>query len=178
MRITAGEMRGRTMKVPEIEDLRPTASRVREALFNIIGDVHEMSILDLFSGSGVIGIEALSRGAGQVLSIEGSRAACQAMMAVREAWNIESWTIQAGKLPQALPSNKHFEVVFADPPYGKGLAEQVPGWLEKAGVTYDLLVVEEASRTVMKWKKGVVPSKQRKYGESTLYFFEPEEDVA
>lgn len=173
MRITAGSMRGRTMTAPEIDGLRPTASRVREALFNIVGDLHGDSVLDLFAGSGVIGLEAMSRGASSVCSIEADRNACQTMSAIRDAWKLEGWAIQTGKLPQALPAAQHFDFIFADAPYDKGLSAQIPAWLQKAGITYHTLVIEETSRLNVKWKNDMMPIKHRKYGESTLYFFEP-----
>jgi len=172
MRITAGHMRGRVMRVPDIEGLRPTPSRVREALFNMLDDIHGSSVLDLFAGSGVIGLEALSRGAKSVTCIEGDRAACKAMKNIQESWQVDGWTIQAGKLPQDLPSSTYFDIVFADPPYNKGLAAQVPAWLKKNNVSYETLVVEEASQAKVDWKQGLSPVKQRKYSETTLYFFE------
>jgi len=166
-------MRGRTMRVPDTQGLRPTSSRVREALFNILGDIQDFTVLDLFAGSGVIGLEALSRGARSLHSIEVDQNACHAMQHIQQGWPIDDWTIQAGKLPQALPSAQHFDFIFADAPYDKGLAEQVPAWLKKAGLSYKILVIEEASQTKMAWKQGFIPTKQRKYGESTLYFFAP-----
>jgi len=159
------------MRVPDIEGLRPTPSRVREALFNMLGDIQEKSVLDLFAGSGVIGLEALSRGVKHVTSIEGDRAACSAMKSIQESWKVEGWTIQTGKLPQDLPSFTYFDVIFADPPYNKGLAEQIPAWLKKSNISYDTLVVEEGSQARVNWKQGFAPTKHRKYGETTLYFF-------
>jgi len=164
-------MRGRTMRVPDIEGLRPTPSRVREALFNILGDLHGASVLDLFAGSGVIGLEALSRGASSVLSIESNRTACQAMKVIEASWNIEGWTIQAGSLPKALPTGQHFDFIFADPPYNTGLAAQIPAWLAKQGITYEHLVIEESSRSRLQWKQDILPVQARKYSETTLYFF-------
>ncbi len=172
MRITAGSMRGRTMRVPDIEGLRPTSSRAREALFNILGDIDGLSVLDLFAGSGVIGLEALSRGAKTLTSIEADRVACQAMKLIQESWRIEPWTIHCGSLPKALPEGQHFDFIYADPPYAKGLAEQVPGWLEKRSISYDRLVIEESSQSRPQWKT-LMPVQQRKYSETTLYFFEP-----
>jgi len=163
------------MRVADIEGLRPTSSRAREALFNILGDIQDGSVLDLFAGSGVIGLEAISRGANQVESFEANTKACQAMRQIKEAWDIEHWQVHLGNLPACLPEKKHFDVVFADPPYASGLADQVPAWLAKKGITYGDLVVEESSRTKMKWKQGAIPSQARKYGETTLYFFKSDE---
>ncbi len=171
-------MRGRTLRVPDIEGLRPTPSRAREALFNILGDIQNYTVLDLFAGSGVMSLEALSRGAAQALSLEADKKACTAMQKVQSDWCVEGWTIQKGVLPKTLPSDTHFDFIYADPPYAKGLAEQVPVWLEKHHITFDLLVIEEASRTKLEWKEGYLPNKSRKYSETTLYFFQPDIEVA
>jgi len=164
-------MRGRTMRVPDIEGLRPTPSRVREALFNILGDLQGASVLDLFAGSGVISLEALSRGASSVLSIESDRTACQAMKVIQESWGTEGWTIQSASLPKALPTGQHFDFIFADPPYNTGLAAQIPAWLAKQDISYTNLVIEESSRSRLQWKQDIWPVQSRKYSETTLYFF-------
>ena len=174
MRIVAGKYRGLHLVSPKGRRVRPTADRVREAIFNILGiDLSDLWVLDLFAGSGVIGLEAKSRGVAKLISIESERTACQAMQKIQQAWHIDDWTVQAGKLPQSLPPAQHFDLIFADPPYAKGLAEQVPAWLEKAGISYQVLVIEETSRITPKWKNNFIPTKQRKYSETTLYFFEP-----
>jgi len=171
MRITAGNMRGRVMQVPGIEGLRPTSSRVREALFNMLGDMHGRSMLDLFSGSGVMALEALSRGAAAVQSIESNHQACVAMRKLEQAWQVKDWTITAGSLPQAFsPKPSHVDIIYADPPYQQGIAVQLASWLKDAHISYDVLVIEEASRAKIAWS--VPPYQQRKYGESTLYFFD------
>jgi len=172
-------MRGRTMDVPDIQGLRPTSSRVREALFNILGDVSGYAVLDLFAGSGVMGLEALSRGASSLHSIESERKACLAMQGIQSSWNIDHWTISSGKLPASLPSERsHFDLIFADPPYEQGLSVQIPTWLRKHNISYEHLVVEESSRAKLTWKGDFMPVSQRKYGESTLYFFAPEASQA
>ena len=100
MRITAGEFRSRNIHVPDIVGLRPTASRAREAMFNILGDVEGWKMLDLFSGSGVMAVEALSRGAESVISIEQHPKACHAMRAVAEQLGIQHrWQILQASLP-------------------------------------------------------------------------------
>jgi len=172
MKITAGHLRGRTLRVPEIEGLRPTPSRVREALFNILGDIQDCSVLDLFSGSGIISLEALSRGASHAQSIEEDNDACKAMNLIQTSWDVENWHITRGTLPRVLPEQAHFDVIYADPPYAKGLAEQVPKWLNQKGITYNTLVIEEASRTNIKWAEQSMPNQVRKYSETTLYFFQ------
>jgi 16S rRNA (guanine966-N2)-methyltransferase len=177
MRITAGVMRGRTLRVPDIEGLRPTPSRAREALFNILGSVQGFSVLDLFAGSGIMGLEALSRGAKHVVSMEEHAEACKAMNRIQQGWSLDAWQIKQGALPHILPSASHFDFIYADPPYGKGLAEQVPVWLSKQGVSYDILVIEEASRSRLRWKPAFMPNKSRKYSETTLYFFQPDIEV-
>ncbi|MDQ7003926.1 MAG: 16S rRNA (guanine(966)-N(2))-methyltransferase RsmD [Ghiorsea sp.] len=174
MRITAGSMRGRVMQVPDIKGLRPTPSKVRQALFNILGDIQQQSFLDLFAGSGVMGIEALSRGATSVLSIEANSQAYAAMKSIQTSWDIEGWKIQHGELPQALPEY-HFDVIYADPPYDQGFSAQIPQWLKQNNITFKTLVIEEASRVNVAWLAGMMPMKQRKYGDTTLYFFEASE---
>ncbi len=163
-------MRGRVMKVPDIEGLRPTSSRVREAVFNSLGDVQGLSFLDLFAGSGVMALEALSRGVTSAYSLEQNRQACQAMRVLEEAWSVEHWNISTGILPHALSTlPSHFDIIYADPPYQQGFAAQIIPWLSNASITYQSLIIEEASAAHITWAEP--PYKQRQYGESTLYFF-------
>lgn len=164
-------MRGRVMQVPDIQGLRPTPSKVRQALFNMLGDVHGKSFLDLFAGSGVMSIEALSRGAVSAQSIEAESKACLAMKLIQTDWDIEGWHIHKGVLPHVLATSAHFDVIYADPPYDQGLAEKIPQWLTEYGITFNTLVIEEASRVNVAWSAEMLPIKQRKYGETTLYFF-------
>jgi len=179
MRITAGEFRSRTLNVPDIEGLRPTSSRVREAIFNMLGDIEEWKILDLFSGSGVMAIEALSRGAEQVISIEQDRNACRHLHLLAKKFNVEShWMIQQASLPKALETiqGQSFDWIFADPPYDIGIAEQIPIWLQQENITTSSLVIEESVRAKPKWPLGWQAS-SRRYGDTNLYFLQQEPDL-
>jgi len=179
MRITAGEFRSRTLSVPDIDGLRPTSSRVREALFNILGDIEGWKILDLFSGSGVMALEALSRGAKQVVSIERDRVACRHLRGLAEKFNVEErWFIQQASLPQALGAiqDQSFDWIFSDPPYDLGIAEQVPRWLQQANITTPLLVIEESVRAKPKWDLDRQPT-SRRYGDTNLYFSQQESNL-
>ncbi|MDQ6967234.1 MAG: 16S rRNA (guanine(966)-N(2))-methyltransferase RsmD [Mariprofundaceae bacterium] len=178
MRITAGEFRSRTLNVPDIDGLRPTSSRVREALFNILGDIEGWKILDLFSGSGVMAIEALSRGAAHVISIEHDREVCRHLHTLAQKFNIENrWNIQQASLPKALANihGQSFDWIFADPPYQVGIAEQIPLWLQKTNITTPSLVVEESVRARPKWPQDWHVS-SRRYGDTNLYFLQQEAD--
>jgi len=174
VRITAGMHRGRVVNVPDLPGLRPTPSRVREALFNILGEVEGFAILDLFAGSGIMAIEALSRGAGSALSIEQSGRACGAMKGCREQIGLENWTIRKGKLPAALEqcAATHFDLIFADPPYDRGIAEQIPAWLENSAIDCDLLVIEESAKAAPHWPEGWTVHQSRRYGDTDLHFLE------
>jgi 16S rRNA (guanine966-N2)-methyltransferase len=176
MRITAGRLRGRVLKVPDLPGLRPTPSRVREALFNILGDIDGWKMLDLFSGTGIMAIEALSRGAASTSSIEQHPGACQLMQESRGQLNLESWDITRGTLPAALNrlENSSFDLIFADPPYDRGIADKIPAWLDRNSINCQHLVIEESSRANPVWPEGWMPSHSRHYGDTTLYFFTPE----
>jgi len=175
MRITAGEFRSRRLKVPQIEGVRPTTSRVREALFNILGDIDGQRVLDLFSGSGVMAVEALSRGA-NVVSIEKHGKACRCLTQVAEQFNVQQrWHIQCAELPNGLQAlaGQSFDWVFADPPYACGMAEQVPVWLQQADIHTPRLIIEETARVQPLWPQGWHVS-TRKYGATCLHFLEKE----
>lgn len=177
MRITAGIYRSRVLNVPDLPGLRPTPSRVREALFNILGDIEGFQLLDLFGGSGIMAIEALSRGAASAISIEQSGRACSAMKSCRQHLGLANWQIVNGTLPAALhPLAGHrFELVFADPPYGRGIAEQIPAWLDEFDIDCSQLVIEESSRSLPDWPEGWTVSQSRRYGDTTLHFLEKAE---
>lgn len=176
MRITAGEFRSRAFSAPDVDGLRPTSSRVREALFNILGDIEGWNVLDLFSGSGIMTIEALSRGAGHAISIEQDKTACRHLRSLAGKFQIEKrWVIQQTSLPKALDGikNQHFDWIFADPPYACGIAEQIPLWLKQTNITASSLVIEESARAKPKWPHGWQVS-SRNYGDTNLYFLQQE----
>jgi len=142
MRVIAGSARGRRLEAPHGRVVRPTADRVKEALFSILGsrvDLDGAAVLDLFAGSGALGIEALSRGAATVTFVEhdhGARRALQANLARC------GFTDRAATLGQAVQAalarlageGARFDGVLMDPPYGKGLADRALGLLAAGGL--------------------------------------------
>ncbi len=134
MRIISGACRGRKLTHVQGQDIRPTSDRVREALFNIIGPcIRNMRVLDLFAGTGAVGLEALSRGAEAVVFVDAAQTACDlihkniALCRMQDRSTVQCHDLVASPLPDF---QKEFNLVFLDPPYNKGLAEQV---LEKKG---------------------------------------------
>jgi len=178
VRITAGHLRGRIITVPDIPGVRPTPSKVRQALFNILGDLHGCDMLELFYGSGLMAVEALSRGAASVTSIEMDRRIVGGLAAMRRDLDLEDqWHLICGdarKSPGRL-KGRHFDVVFADPPYGKGISDQIPAWLDAAGVSCGQLVIEEESRAEPVWPAGWTEMQARRYGGTCLHFLGAEE---
>jgi 16S rRNA (guanine966-N2)-methyltransferase len=124
VRVIGGYLGGRTLVAPPGSRTRPTPERVREALFSILGPVHELRVLDLFAGSGALGIEALSRGAGELTLVDSSRAAVGAI-----ARNLGSLDLSAevrhqtvaSFLRQARDEHRQYDLVFLDPPYSEAV---------------------------------------------------------
>jgi 16S rRNA (guanine(966)-N(2))-methyltransferase RsmD len=144
VRIVGGAWRSRRVSFPDAPDLRPTSDRVRETLFNWLGqDLAGKRCLDLFAGSGALGFEALSRGATEVVMVEKSRTAHRALRANAE--RLGAGTRLRLVLGDALhflaaPGNGIFDVVFVDPPYRSGLVgavlERLPGALARGKCAY------------------------------------------
>ena len=180
MRIVGGAHRGKRLIAPKGLATRPTTDRTRESLFNILSNKVELDglrVLDLFAGTGALGLEAISRGAGFSLFIEmasPARAAIrQNIEALQVVGNTKIFRRDAIKLG-AIGTMKPFDLVFADPPYGKGLGEKAAasllegGWLAKEAV----FILEEASENFPASLKGFQLMDQRKFGETTIGLFE------
>jgi len=144
MRVVAGEYKGRQLKSPTWDGLRPTSDRLRETLFNILGDaVKGARVLDGYAGTGAIGIEALSRGAAEVTFVERDRRAVKLIEANLATLSLRDVIIRTGF---AALQGASFDVIVLDPPYAPGSAEQAldaaAGLLAPGG----RLVVEHAAR--------------------------------
>ena len=130
MRVIAGELGGRRLRTPRGDRTRPTAARVREALFSMLGTLEGARVLDLFAGSGALGIEALSRGAAAATFVERAPPALAALRAnVAELGLGERSEIRAGDALAALRGGAIYDLVFIDPPYAA--AAQLSGALSR-----------------------------------------------
>ncbi len=178
MRIVGGRLRGRSLAAPKSQAVRPTSDRLRETLFNILihayGDpVTGARVLDLFAGTGALGLEAISRGAAYALFVDDG---AEARALLRE--NVETLGLggatrifrrDAGKLGPAHPLEP-FSLVFLDPPYGQGLAEKAlasargGGWLAADA----LIVVEESATAGFKPPAGFEEIERRAYGDTEI----------
>ncbi len=167
-------MRGRVISVPNLPGLRPTPSKVRQALFNILGPVDGFQMLDLYAGSGIMALEALSRGAAMATSIEQDRRAVKALQQNREKLGLsqQTWRITAAGVERALSAQagESFDLIFADPPYAQGFAEALPALLAQHGVRCGQLVIEESSRIQPNWPSGWICRQSRRYGDTSLHF--------
>ena len=184
MRVVGGELRGRALATPRDHAIRPTTDRAREAVFNVLahrfGDRLEGArVLDLFAGTGALGIEALSRGASYCVFIEESAEGRGLIRTNVETFGLTGRTKifrrdatclgDAGTLGP-------FGLVFADPPYGKGLGERAlrsaraGGWLAPRA----LCVVEETASVAFEPGPGFSVVDERAYGETVVRFIEAE----
>ncbi|TAM98317.1 MAG: 16S rRNA (guanine(966)-N(2))-methyltransferase RsmD [Rhizobiaceae bacterium] len=180
MRIVGGEFRGRTLVTPHSQSIRPTSDRTREAVFNVIAHafpdrMEGARVLDLFSGTGALGIEALSRGGAFCLFIEES---AEGRALIRE--NIEALGLQgctklfrrdATRLGM-VGTMQPFSLLFADPPYGKGLGERaLQSALDGEWLTGDALcIVEETADAGFAAGAGFDLIDERRYGDTAIRF--------
>ena len=175
MRIIAGTHRGARIAAPKGVATRPTGDRVREAAFNLIGPVDDARVLDLFAGSGAMGLEALSRGAGSVLFVESDRAACRAIADNLAKLRLTGARIEQGDAVWALrQETRQYDLVLVDPPYEQWeeLEPTLGGLLPKVLAPEGLLVVETGSRTEPQLPLRLRTS--RRYGSARLTLFERE----
>lgn len=142
VRIGGGQWRSRLLRFPEIQGLRPTPDRVRETLFNWLGqDLEGLSCLDLFSGTGALGFEALSRGASKAVMVEQALPAFKSLLENRKLLDAgAAEVIHQGALQFLEADSRHFDIIFLDPPFNQGwlarLLPLLPTHLAREGVVY------------------------------------------
>ena len=172
MRIIAGTARSLPLKTIEGKDTRPTTDRIKETLFNIIQmDVPRASFLDLFAGSGAIGLEALSRGAEEAVFVENNKKAADCIEEnIRFTKFTEESTLMRTDVLTALcqlEGRKYFDIVFMDPPYGKELEKEVLTYLATSKLIDEdsLIIVEMSDRTTFDYvhELGFTVEKLKKY---------------
>jgi len=179
IRIVAGRLRGRRVGVPSDPALRPTSDKVREALFNILGqDLTGFDVLDLFAGSGALGFEALSRGARRAVFVEANPKTAAALRRSAEALGLEHETrVIVGRVESVLDRARlggPYHVIFADPPYDAtaeaGLVDGVDAG-RVLGMHGTLVVERESRNPVNPGHSGLKLIRTAEYGRTALDFF-------
>jgi 16S rRNA (guanine966-N2)-methyltransferase len=186
-RVIAGEAGGRRLAVPDGRDTRPTSDRAREGLFativSLTGSLDGARVLDLYAGSGAVGLEALSRGAEHVLLVESGSRAARVIRDNIEAIGLPGAEVVTDRVERVLARGSalsgaaggRYDVVFADPPYalpGDEVSAMLQtlrdhGWLAPGA----LVIVERATRSgPVSWPAGFEPDRARRYGEATLWY--------
>lgn len=185
MRIVGGQFKGRAIAAPAGRDTRPTADRARESVFNVLAHaawssgVEGRRVLDLFAGSGALGLEAMSRGAAFALFVETDAAARGTIRDNIEALGLFGTTrihrrdaTDLGVKPAGL--GEPFDLVFLDPPYGKGLGERALARLREGGwITPDALIVLEIGAEETPQTSAFETLDERAYGAAKVLFLRP-----
>ena len=179
MRLTGGMDRGRKLRAPRGSGTRPTASRVREAIFNILGPAPEAPVLDLFAGTGALGIEALSRGAAKAVFVERDQRALAALARNLKELEFSDRAVIVGAKVQAgiarlADSPDRFAWVFVDPPYAGSDAEQTLAALADGAILAPgaVIVVEHDKRNVPPDQAGALYLADRRfYGDTGVSFY-------
>ncbi len=177
MRVIAGRWGGRRLVTPRGAATRPTSDRVREALFSVLGErVDEARVLDLFAGSGALGLEALSRGAAAATFVDSAPAAVAAVRANLEALGAEAEVRRADArafLHTARTAARQYDLIFLDPPYrlaarlGRELSEGLPGVLAASA----LVICESDRRSPLELQLPLTD--ERRYGDTLIRLHEP-----
>ena len=171
MRIIAGSHRGRRIAAPKGRATRPTSDRVRESAFNLIGPVDGADVLDLYAGSGALGLEALSRGAARATFVEADRDACRTINANLDALGLHG-TVLCQDIRRALAAERgDYDLVLCDPPYGEDVTAFAPRLAELVRAD-GLLVLESSSREEPPALDGLEIRTSRKYGSARLTLYE------
>lgn len=180
MRIIGGEFKSRLISMPKGVDIRPTQDKVREAIFNILGDMAGKRVLELFGGSGAFGIEAISRGARHATFVDNNSRCIGAIRANLESFEIDNSRCDVIKadaikvFPKLLRQDEKFDIIFMDPPYYRELAKKC---LINAD-SYDILspigliVVEHFKKDILPTGlKTLLFNQERRYGDTVITIF-------
>jgi 16S rRNA (guanine966-N2)-methyltransferase len=170
VRVVAGRFKGRTLHAPAGMSTRPTSDKVREAVFSVLGDIEDADVLDLFAGSGALGIEALSRGASTALFVDSDPKAVAAIRRNLDGVGVEAPVQKRDALRYLTSADGRFEVVFIDPPYssaprlGEPLSRLLPAVLSQNA----LIVTESDKRAPLELE---LPLEfERDYGDTRIRF--------
>jgi 16S rRNA (guanine(966)-N(2))-methyltransferase RsmD len=191
MRISSGIFKGRTIGKRKLfarrkgkDDLRPTPSKVREAIFDILrGELEGSAFLDLYAGSGTIGIEAASRGAGRIVFVEAVRSRARAIeedlerIGFGDKAEIHCEQVEAF-LKRVSKSGEHYEIIFADPPYASEDIEKILPLIEEYGIldAEGVIVCEHSKKKKVPAKMGaLVCKRQYRYGDTMLALYRKED---
>jgi 16S rRNA (guanine966-N2)-methyltransferase len=182
VRVIGGEARGRRLAVPPGRGTRPTSDRVREALFSTLQALTDLAgarVLDLYAGSGALGVEARSRGAAHATFVESDVRAAAVIRRNCESTELDdsTWVVRADRVERvvASPADAPYDVAFLDPPYviAGDVVTNVLGQLVAGGWLGDeaVVVVERATRgPQLGWPSGLADVQQRRYGDVTLWY--------
>ena len=195
MRLSGGRFKGQRLKSPPArtrQRIRPTSEKIRQALFSLLGErVIDGHVLDLFAGTGLLGLEALSRGAASAFFVDYSRPALDIVRANIAA--CKSQTVcgccrmnlahpaSLTRLRSLLPETHRFDLVFLDPPYQKKLAQPTLAMVEKTDLLIDggLVVVEETITANLEIKfSNLLLQDQRRYADTGIWIFQYSENSA
>lgn len=175
VRIIGGLLGGRRLRAPRGAATRPTADRVKESLFNILGDVGGARVLDLFSGTGALALEALSRGAAAAVLVDSAEAAVRCARDNAAALGLEDRVrVLRAEVGPALARlrDERFDLVFLDPPYAAGLAAQALAALSPLLLPDARVIVEHDRRTAPADDIGLLHREdRRRYGDTEVSFY-------
>jgi 16S rRNA (guanine966-N2)-methyltransferase len=181
LRVISGKLKGRKLFALKGMDLRPTSDRVKEAIFDILqNSIEGQKVLDLFAGTGALGIEALSRGAKRAVFVEGSPRSLAVLYKnlevgrLQEQAEVLSREVQAG-VKILSERGENFDLIFLDPPYGKGLARKTLQALSGDPILAPdaLIVAEHSPAEDLDAISSLERVDQRKYGSTLVSFFRP-----
>jgi 16S rRNA (guanine966-N2)-methyltransferase len=171
VRIIAGSHRSRQIAAPKGSDTRPTSDRVRENAFNLIGPVEGGHVLDLFAGSGALGLEALSRGAASATFVESDRDACRTINANLDTLKLSATVLCQDAVRMVSADRRVYDLVLCDPPYDYDSGKLLPH-LARLLAPDGLLVYESSGREAPPQVPGLEARTSRRYGSARLTLFE------
>jgi 16S rRNA (guanine(966)-N(2))-methyltransferase RsmD len=182
MRVIAGKAKGRRLSVPKRKGVRPTSDYLREALFDILGSsIRGVRFLDLYAGSGAVGIEALSRGGAEVVFLEQDPGCLRVLRENVEMVGLGPKRVIAGDvlriLPRLVRQGEDFDIIFLDPPYGTGLARRTLDVVAAGDLLRPegLAIVEHFGKEPLPPQIGRLRRvREKKHGQTVLTFYEKE----
>lgn len=184
VRVISGSARGLKLNTPGDDRVRPTTDRVKESMFNIVQDwVYDSQVLDLFAGSGALGIETLSRGASQAVFCDNSLDSIKIIKSnIEKARVVDRSQIVSGDFKRCLrdmeAKNQSFDMIFVDPPYYEGLFEEVLDTIRSCKILKKdgIVIVEHDAKRPIGQVEGLEVYKEKKYGITMLTFYCLEDD--